>query len=170
MPTVDLPAMRSIRMLSARSARQRSSLRPVTRLYLMPASGLNSKVVTTGPGLICDDRAAHVELAALFAQHLRQVLQLSFVDGAVFVGAMQQRRRRQLVAARQLRHRGLAMSDVASAREVTAMLLRRRLRLGARGGFGGGAGVGSCQPRLRTCGRCRCGPRLSSVLERGAGG
>ena len=23
------------------------------RLYLMPASGLNSKVVTTGPGLIC---------------------------------------------------------------------------------------------------------------------
>ena len=38
---------------SAFSARQRSSVRSVMRLYLMPASGLNSKVVTTGPGLIC---------------------------------------------------------------------------------------------------------------------
>ena len=55
-------------MLSARSARQRSSLRPVTRLYLMPASGLNSNVVTTGPGLICDTCAAHVELGTLFAE------------------------------------------------------------------------------------------------------
>jgi len=42
MPTVLLPAMRSIRMLSARMARQRSSARPVTREYLTPASGLNS--------------------------------------------------------------------------------------------------------------------------------
>ena len=31
----------------------RSSVSVVMRLYLMPASGLNSKVVTTGPGLIC---------------------------------------------------------------------------------------------------------------------
>src|SRR5260370_31497669 len=53
MPTVDLPAMRSIRVLSGFSARHRSSVRLVMRLYLMPASGLNSKVVTTGPGLIC---------------------------------------------------------------------------------------------------------------------
>src|SRR5271157_1168846 len=52
MPTVLLPAMRSMRMLSARMARQRSSARPVTREYLTPASGLNSKVVTMGPGLI----------------------------------------------------------------------------------------------------------------------
>ena len=44
--------MRSMRMDSALVARQRSSARPVTRLYLMPASGRNSKVVTTGPGLI----------------------------------------------------------------------------------------------------------------------
>ena len=42
MPTVFLPAMRSMRMLSARMARQRSSARPVTREYLTPASGLNS--------------------------------------------------------------------------------------------------------------------------------
>src|SRR5579883_205929 len=53
MPTVDLPAMRSTRMLSALRARQRSSVRFVMRLYFTPASGLNSKVVTTGPGLIC---------------------------------------------------------------------------------------------------------------------
>src|SRR5574341_477139 len=53
MPTVLLPAMRSMRMLSARSARHRSSERLVMRLYLMPASGLSSKVVTTGPGLMC---------------------------------------------------------------------------------------------------------------------
>ena len=53
MPTVDFPDMRSIRMLSARNARQRSSHKLVMRLYLMPASGLNSNVVTTGPGLIC---------------------------------------------------------------------------------------------------------------------
>ena len=52
-PTVDLPGMRSIKIDSARKARQRSSASPVMRLYLIPASGLNSKVVTTGPGLIC---------------------------------------------------------------------------------------------------------------------
>ena len=40
-------------MDSARRARHRSSASPVMRLYLIPASGLNSKVVTTGPGLIC---------------------------------------------------------------------------------------------------------------------
>src|ERR1700760_3584832 len=39
MPTVLLPAMRSMRMLSAFMARQRSSASPVTRLYLTPASG-----------------------------------------------------------------------------------------------------------------------------------
>ncbi len=36
------------------------------RLYLMPASGLNSKVVTTGPGLIWVTRAFDVKLMALF--------------------------------------------------------------------------------------------------------
>jgi len=29
---------------------------PVMRVYLIPASGLNSNVVTTGPGLICVTR------------------------------------------------------------------------------------------------------------------
>ena len=52
MPTVDFPGMRSIRTDSACIARHRSSARPVTLLYLTPASGLNSYVVTTGPGCI----------------------------------------------------------------------------------------------------------------------
>ena len=51
-PTVGLPGMRSMRIDSACRPRHRSSLSVVMRLYLMPASGLNSKVVTTGPGLI----------------------------------------------------------------------------------------------------------------------
>ena len=53
MPTVDLPGKRSINTDSACKPRHRSSVRVVMRLYLMPASGLNSNVVTTGPGLIC---------------------------------------------------------------------------------------------------------------------
>src|SRR4029453_2816605 len=53
MPTVDLPGMRSISTDSPCIARQRSSASPVILLYLTPASGLNSYVVTTGPGWIC---------------------------------------------------------------------------------------------------------------------
>ena len=52
-PTVDLPGMRSTRIDSHSSARQRSSERVVILVYLIPGFGLNSKVVTTGPGLIC---------------------------------------------------------------------------------------------------------------------
>ena len=53
MPIVGLPGMRSIRIDSACSPRHKSSVSVVTLLYLIPASGLNSNVVTTGPGLIC---------------------------------------------------------------------------------------------------------------------
>ena len=52
MPTVGLPGMRSIRIDSACKPRHRSSVSVVMRVYFTPASGLNSKVVTTGPGLI----------------------------------------------------------------------------------------------------------------------
>ncbi len=52
-PTVGLPGIRSIRIDSACRPRQRSSLSVVMREYFTPASGLNSNVVTTGPGLIC---------------------------------------------------------------------------------------------------------------------
>ena len=62
------------------------------RLYLMPASGLNSKVVTTGPGIDLHDLAAHVELGALLLQYLGEVLQFLFIDGIVLVGPVQQRR------------------------------------------------------------------------------
>ena len=55
-PIVDFPGMRSIRIDSACSARHKSSVSPVMRVYLIPASGLNSNVVTTGPGLICVTR------------------------------------------------------------------------------------------------------------------
>ena len=56
MPIVDFPGIRSIKIDSACSARHKSSVNPIIRLYLMPASGLNSNVVTTGPGLICVTR------------------------------------------------------------------------------------------------------------------
>ena len=52
-PTWGLPGMRSIRIDSAFSAKQRSSTRETTREYLTPGSGLNSYVVTTGPGQMC---------------------------------------------------------------------------------------------------------------------
>ena len=50
MPTVDDPEMRSMRIDSAFSARARSSPRFTTLAYFTPADGLNSNVVTTGPG------------------------------------------------------------------------------------------------------------------------
>ena len=50
MPTVDLPAMRSMRIDSASIARHRSSDSVTILLYFTPGSGLNSNTVTTGPG------------------------------------------------------------------------------------------------------------------------
>jgi hypothetical protein len=50
MPTVDEPEMRSMRIDSAFSASARSSPRFTTFAYFTPADGLNSNVVTTGPG------------------------------------------------------------------------------------------------------------------------
>ena len=47
---VDDPEMRSMRIDSAFSASARSSPRFTTRAYFTPADGLNSNVVTTGPG------------------------------------------------------------------------------------------------------------------------
>ncbi len=65
MPTVGLPGMRSMRMDSAWRPRQRSSVSVVILAILTPASGLNSKVVTTGPGVDLDDVAEDVELLEL---------------------------------------------------------------------------------------------------------
>ena len=85
-----------------------------------------------GAGIDLHDLAAHVELAALFAEHLGEVLQLEFVDGTVLVGAVQQRGGRQLEAAGQARHGRLAVLRGVGAR-----------------GDGDGFSAGSSGSRLR---------------------
>ncbi len=99
MPTVDLPGMRSIRTDSACIARHRSSARPVIFVYFTPASGLNSKVVTTGPGMDLHDAAFDRELAALLLEQPRAVHQLALVDLALGLRRVEQRERRQRVLA-----------------------------------------------------------------------
>ncbi len=81
MPTVLLPAMRSMRMLSARMARQRSSARPVTRRIFDAGFGLELVGGDHGAGIDLDDLAAHIELAAFFDQHLGFFAQHVFADG-----------------------------------------------------------------------------------------
>ena len=114
MPTVLLPGMRSTRMLSARSARQRSSVRPMMRLYLMPASGLNSKVVTTGPGLICVTWPKTSNSAYFAVRTWARSFEFVFVDGLLLVGTMQQARRRQLVTARDFGQVVFALRSVSA--------------------------------------------------------
>ena len=96
MPTVDLPGMRSISTDSACIARQRSSASPVILLYFTPASGLNSKVVTTGPGVDLHDAAFDGELAALLLELPRALHQLALVDLALAPRRVEQRERRQV--------------------------------------------------------------------------
>ena len=147
MPTVDLPDMRSIRMLSARSARQRSSHRLVMRLYLMPASGLNSKVVTTGPGLICTTWPRTSNSAHFSASTCARCFQFELVDGAVLVGTVQQRGGRQLVAADQARHGRLAARRAVGARADGDVFGAGLCRLSA--------AVRTRRFRPRRCARCR---------------
>jgi hypothetical protein len=66
--------------------------RPVT-LELTPASGLNSKVVTTGPDE-SDDGTFHGEFAALILQEACAVHQFALVDLAFGLGRIEGRRRR----------------------------------------------------------------------------
>ena len=75
-------------------------------LYFTPASGLNSNVVTTGPGMDLRDLAFDGELAALLLELPRRVHQLALVDLALGLGGVEQRRRRQRErAVRALRRR-----------------------------------------------------------------
>ena len=69
-----------------------------------------------GAGIDLHDLAANVELAAFLRQHLRQNFEFGFVDGAGFVGTMEQRGGRQLEAADKARHRGLAVGRGVSTR------------------------------------------------------
>ena len=91
--------MRSIRTDSACIARHRSSARPVIFEYFTPASGLNSNVVTTGPGMNLHDAAFDRELAALLLEQPRAVHQLALVDLALGLRRVEQRQRRQRVVA-----------------------------------------------------------------------
>ena len=95
MPTVDLPGMRSMSTDSAFIARHRSSARPVTLLYFTPASGLNSKVVTTGPGWICTTAPSTANSRHFSSSCRADVHQLALVDLALGLGRVEQRRRRQ---------------------------------------------------------------------------
>ena len=90
MPTVDLPGIRSISTDSACIARHRSSASPVILLYFTPASGLNSYVVTTGPGMDLHDGPLDRELAALLFEQPRAVHQLALVDLALALGRVEQ--------------------------------------------------------------------------------
>ena len=151
MPTVDLPGIRSISTDSAFSASDRSSARPVTFAYFTPASGLNSNVVTTGPGVNLDDGAGDRELVALLLEQPGGVHQLALVDLLLALRRVEQRERRQREAV-------AAASRSASAPRVRAAGGRRAdfsARLAARGGRGDrrrrrrAVGLGRRRPRPR---------------------
>ena len=89
------------------------------RLYLMPASGLNSKVVTTGPGIDLRDVAADVEFHALLFDGVGAFLQFVLVHLLAALGVGEQRGRGQLVS-------GLARRDFRLGR----FFLRGRQRHG----------------------------------------
>ena len=82
--------MRSMRTDSASSARHRSSPSPVTFEYLIPGSGLNSNVVTTGPGWICWTDAHHFKFGGLLLQQRGSCPQFAFVNFAARDRRMQQ--------------------------------------------------------------------------------
>ena len=164
MPTVDLPGMRSISTDSACIARHRSSARPVIFEYFTPASGLNSKVVTTGPGMNLDDRAFDRELAALLLEQPRAVHQLALVDLALGLRRVEQRERRQRVLAlaalgRRLRRRLGIGQRQRRRRHGDLRRLRRRERLRA-----------AERPARRRGGRRPSASSRRVALRRGCGG
>ena len=60
------------------------------RLYLMPASGLNSNVVTTGPGLICVTCPWTSNSAYFAVKTCATHLQFILIHRLLFVGTVQQ--------------------------------------------------------------------------------
>ena len=80
MPTVILPAMRSMRMDSAAMARQRSSARPVTREYFDAGVGAELEGGDDGAGVDLRDLAVDVELGALLDQDAGLFAQRLFAD------------------------------------------------------------------------------------------
>ena len=102
MPTVDFPAMRSMRMLSARKREAEVVAQTGDAAVLDTGFGLELEGRDHRAGIDLRDLSANVELAVLLLQHLGRDLEFVFVDGAVLVGPPQQRGRRKLVASRQL--------------------------------------------------------------------
>jgi hypothetical protein len=109
MPTVALPAMRSIRMLSAFSARQRSSREIGDAAVLDSSFRLEFERGNNRTGIDLRDLAVHVKLGVFFGQHLRQKLEFVGIDRLLLIRTLQQTARRQLVATRDPRHRRLGL-------------------------------------------------------------
>ena len=140
MPTVDLPGMRSISTDSACIARHRSSARPVIFEYFTPASGLNSNVVTTGPGWICTTEPSTENSRHFSSSSRAAVHQLALVDLALGLRRVEQRERRQRV--------------VALAPLGRRLRRRLRIRTAASGSALGKVHLGRLRRRERS-GRCR---------------
>ena len=108
----------------------------------MPASGRNSKVVTTGPGLIWTTWPEDVELGAFLDQDLRGAAEIVFADRRGIVAAVEQRAERQAKTADVFRSDG----DGAQL-GIGALADRRRRRLA----FLGGADEPDWRPRDVLC-------------------
>ncbi len=154
MPTVDLPGMRSISTDSACIARHRSSARPVTLLYFTPASGLNSNVVTTGPGWIWTTEPSTENSRHFSSSSRADVHQLALVDLALGLRRIEQRRRRQREAA----HATLGRSE--RLRFGQRQRRRGRQRRGASARTGGVARGAAARPRRRPRPSSAAGQRL----------
>ena len=141
MPTVDLPGMRSISTDSAFIARQRSSARPVIFAYFTPASGLNSNVVTTGPGMNLDDACLRPRTRGTSprAGARSSISSRSSILRSVFGASSSDDRRQRVLALAALGRR-----------------LRHRLRIGQRqrrrDDFGGLGGANDFGPLRGRCG------------------
>ena len=107
--------MRSIRMLSAFSARQRSSVRVGDAAVLDARFGLELEGRDHRAGIDLRDLAVNFELGVLLGQHLRQEFEFVGIDGLLLVGTMQQAARRQLVTAGDARHRRLGFVAAVGA-------------------------------------------------------
>ena len=107
--------MRSIRMLSAFSARHRSSRKVGDAAVLDSGFGLELERRDHRAGVDLRDLPVHFELGVFFGEHLRQQLQFVGIHRLLLVGALQQTARRQLVSAGDARHRRLGLVVAVAA-------------------------------------------------------
>ncbi len=154
MATEPRPLMRSMRIDSASSASARSSARPTIFEYLMPASGLNSYVVTTGPGWISTTVPVTPNSRALFCRVLAFSNKCAvsgraspLISSRMLVGGSAKPLRVAAVGA------GLGAASAETAASASG---RSRLRAASARGSGsiegGEAGEAGCDLRSRTAG------------------